>query len=103
MANQHTVKYNKGFWTDERLAKLKELREGGLSFGKIGYEFGVTTNMVLSAWHRKIVKTKFKSDYLSKAESAVPFVERNKPTLAWVPGLTETKAYRLEVFRDSMG
>jgi hypothetical protein len=103
MANQYTVKYNKGFWTDEKLAKLKELRESGLSFGKIGHEFGATTNMVLSAWYRKIEKRKFKSDYLTKEQAAVPLEERNKPTLAWVPGLTETKAYRLEVFRDRMG
>lgn len=103
MPNQYTSKYNTGFWTEERIAALAELRAKGLSFGKIANEIGCTTNQALSAWYRKVEGRKFRSDYIKKNEDRAKLEEDRKPTLAWVPGLTSTKAYKLEVFRDRMG
>lgn len=95
--------YNTGFWTEEKLALLKQLRASGKSFEKISAAMGVSKNRTLSAWYRKIEKRKFKSDYANSVAPVASTFDRQPPTLAWVPGLEPTKAYKLEVFRDRMG
>ena len=43
---------DKNSWTDERLAKLRELWDKGLSISQIGEELGVTRNAIAGKAHR---------------------------------------------------
>ena len=98
MGNQHTNKNKPSFWTEDKLAKLRKLREeDGKSFDKICKELGATKNQVLGAWNRKIIKKKFKSD-LPEEERVKPIVP-SKPTLAWVPGVGSSGKYKTGVLK----
>lgn len=90
MPNQHDNKNKPSFWTEERLAKLNELRTRGLSFEKISLIIGCTKNQSLGAWNRKIAKKKFPSDFPNKPKP----VGNGKPTLAWVPGVESGGKYK---------
>ena len=93
MGNQYSNKRKPSFWTEDKLAKLKKLRENDKkSFGKIGKELGATKNQVLAAWNRKIIKKKFRSD-LPEEEWCKPIVP-SKPTLAWVPRVGSNGKYK---------
>lgn len=98
MGNQHSNKRKPPFWTEDKLAKLKKLREDdNKSFGKIAKELGCTKNQALAAWNRRILKKKFPSD--------IPEEERHqstapaKPTLAWVPGVGSSSRYKTGVLK----
>ena len=90
MPNQHHNKNRPSFWTEERLAKLNELRNRGGSFEKISLIIGCTKNQALGAWSRKIMKKKFPSDFPNKPKP----VGSGKPTLAWVPGVESGGKYK---------
>jgi hypothetical protein len=98
MGNQYSNKKKPSFWTEDKLAKLRKLRENDKkSFGKIGKELGATKNQVLAAWNRKIIKNKFRSD-LPEEELAKPIVP-SKLTLAWVPGVGSSGKYKTGVLK----
>lgn len=84
-------------WTPEELDRIKALRLEGNSFGKIAQEFKTTTNTVLSVWYRKIAKVSFPSDYANQKGNTNPLDEqkRLRPSLPYVPGLSENQKYRL--------
>lgn len=90
MPNQHHNKNRPSFWTEERLARLNELRNFGLSFEKISRIMGCTKNQALGAWTRNIMKKKFPSDFPNKPKP----VGSGKPTLAWVPGVGSNGKYK---------
>lgn len=96
MPNQHHNKNKPSFWTEERLAKLNELRNRGGSFEKISRIIGCTKNQALGAWTRKIMKKKFPSDFPNKPKP----VGNGKPTLAWVPGVESGGKYRTGALKN---
>jgi hypothetical protein len=98
MGNQYSNKRKPSFWTEDKLAKLKKLREEEKkSFGNIGKELGATKNQVLAAWNRRIIKKKFRSD-LPEEERPQP-ISSSKPTLAWVPGVGSSGKYKTGVLK----
>ena len=68
---------DKNSWTDERLAKLRELWDKGLSISQIGEELGVTRNAIAGKAHRLGLPKR--QSPISQKKAATPEVVVEEP------------------------
>lgn len=79
-------------YTEEQIALLCKLRKEGFSCERIAKEMGFTKNVVLALVYKHYLK--INKHYHYKKKEGVGIGNRElRPSVAYVPGLTDTKFY----------
>lgn len=81
--------------SQEIVDTVKKLRKNNLSFSKIGRRLNLTKGQVLSLYYRYVLHINKNQRY--KKKMSVDYVPPDtRPTVGYVPGLTNTVYYKLE-------
>ena len=79
-------------YTEEQIAQLCKMRKEGFSCERIAKEMGFTKNVALALVYKHYLK--INRHYHYKKGEGTGLVDRElRPTVVYVPGLTDTKFY----------
>lgn len=81
-------------YTEEQIAQLCKMRKEGFSCERIAKEMGFTKNVALALVYKHYLK--INKHYHYKKGEGVGLTNRDmRPTVVYIPGLTDTKYYTL--------